>query len=305
MKKILGILLATFVIMWIASFALVFSIMHVFCEFELISTTGLFTQTCIFASVLSILCLIITIVLIKTEKTTKLENWLSNNRAQMMLACTFITVFCLSINAELIMTIEEMKEIISLSWSISGISIAIFLIWNVIAIEYLVNKKPKKPSSCLLTRTWKYIQARRTFYGDATTLLSSINLMLVTMLFLVTTTVFVYVSSREATVSAQSMSILSLFLCTNTVLSLLFDILIPFNEKKKTMLQESKVTNVEVELQNEINKQTEITLGVIETIKNTKNISQEVKMQVIAEIINCYSDRFRMTPEEKIQAKGE
>ncbi|MBQ8815002.1 MAG: hypothetical protein IJZ85_10975 [Lachnospiraceae bacterium] len=305
MKKILGIMLATFVIMWIASFALVFSILHVFCEFELISTTGLFTWTCIFASVLSVLCLIITIVLIKTEKKTKLENWLSNNRAKMMLAYTFITVFCLSIKAELIMTIEEMKEIISLSWSISGISMAIFLIWNVIAIEYLENKKPNKPTSCLPTKTWKYIQARGDFYHDATTLLSSINLMLVTMLFLVTTTVFVYVSSREATVFAQSMSILGLLLCTNTVLSLLFDILKPFNEKKKAMLQESKVTNVEVELQNEINKQTEITLGAIEAVENTENISQEVKMQVIAEIINCYSNRFRMTPEEQLQTKGE
>lgn len=304
MKRLLGILTAIFVIALIGSFILFFSAMDVLFEFELITEKMLLVLSCVAAFVFAVVCIIIAILLMKAEKKTKFGNWLSSNIAKITLAYTFLTIFFFSVKSEVILTIEELKEIISLGWTILGISVGIFLIWNVIAMEYLEKKKPNKPLSSFPTKQWRYIQEKSNFYSDATMLLSNVNLLLVNLLVLVVVTVLVFVTSRKATILSQSATFLVLFLCTNTIVGLMLDILKPFNEKKKSMLQETKVTSADVDLQNEIDQQTEIVLKTIEIVEDMQNVGEEVKKQVVTGILESYLNKFGETLEES-QVRGD
>lgn len=303
MKKTCGILLAVFVVSLVGSLAPFFAILNVFYEFELITEKVLW-MCLLFASIcFAIICSIIAAVLLRAEKKTKLGNWLAINTAKLTLAYLLLTIFFLSIKSELVLTIADIKEIILLGWTIFGISVGIFLIWNVVVMDYLEKRKPHKPTSSFPTKTWRYIQEKGNFYSYATMLLNNINLLLVNLVVLVFVTVFVYVTYRKASVFSQSVTILMLLLCTNSIVGLLFDILKPFNEKKKLMLRETKVTDEDIDLQNKIDKESEITLSAIEAVEKMKNVSEDVKTTVIDGLLNDFSNKFGKTLEETSQTK--
>lgn len=298
MKKILSIIASIFVLAWLLWFGLFFTGLHICSEFQLITAKILLIWSTVAATILALVCAVVAMILLFTDKKTKLGNWLSSNFARILFAYTILIVFLLSIRAEPVMSIEDMKSIISLGWTIMGISMAIFLIWNVVAMEYLKNKMPSKPTSNLPTKLRRYIQEKEDFYFSANFLLSNVNLLLVNLLVLVFTTVFVFVTSREVTLLSQSMVILVLFLCTNTIVGLFLDILKPFNEKKRAMLQETRVSSADVELQNRIDEETKVTLSAIEAVENMKNISEDVKLTVISGILESYTSKFEDVTEE-------
>lgn len=304
MRKSLNIIVSVFVLAWVICFGLFFSVLHIFFEFQLITSKVLMLYSVVTAVILGLVCTLIAMILLRTEKKTKFGNWLSNNGAKLLFAYMMFILFLISIRAELVMGLDEMKSIISLGWTIMGISIAIFLIWNVVVMEYLKNRMPTKPTSSLPTKMRKYIQEKEDFYCSANFLLNNVNLLLVNLLALVFTTVFVFVSSGDATILSQSMVILVLYLCANTIVGLFLDILKPFNEKKKAMLQETRVTSADVDLQNRIDEETKVTLSAIEAVENMKNISKDVKTIVIAGILENYTNKFGKAAEEMIEEKG-
>ena len=292
MKKSIGIWIAIFVLVFGGALIFFLTCLGAFYNFSLISNAVWIYGSCIAAAIFTIVSLAIGAVLIKSKKQTHLGNWLSTNAAKLMLAYILLDVFFVSIKSDIIWSFSDIKEVISLEWTIFGISAAMFLIWNVVAIEYLDKKKPKKPESKRPIIMWRYIQEKGTFYSNASVLLSNINLLSVNLICLIIATILVHVSSCAVTMLNQTMVILVLFLCTNSILGLFLDILKPFNEKKKEMLQETKVTNDDVDLQNKINQQVEKTLTAIEAIEALPNIDQEEKTKLISGIIQNFTDVF-------------
>lgn len=305
MKHLIKVILTTFVIGLLGSFFLSFSFLNVLYQFDLVSGIVLLFGSLLFATLFAITSVITLMSTMKAEKKNKLSNWLSSNGAKFGLAYILIIVFLFSIKAELLLTIEDIKEILSIAWTILGISIAIFLIWNVVVIEYLENRKPQKPTSPLPTKTWLYIEEKGDFYNDATSLFSNITLLTINLFVLTFTTIFIYVTYRQATIFSQSITFLTLVLCTNSLGGLFTDILKPFNEKKRKMLQEAKVTNEDVDLENRIIKETEIALTAIDAVKNARNISEESKNEVISGILDTYHEKFGETLIAKPQKKGD
>lgn len=201
------------------------------------------------------------------------------------------------------LTFDDMKEMISLGWTIFGISITIFLIWNVVAMEYLGKKKPQKTTPIIPIDISLYIERKGDFYSSATMLLGNVNLLLVNLMVLAAGTVLVYIALREATIFSQSVTYFVVFLCINSLVGLFVDILKPFNEQKRQMLKETKVTNEEIDLQNKINIQTEQTLKIITEINKLENVDIEERNKIIAEILNNYVAMFckaqdKMSPKE-------
>lgn len=292
MKKLIGIGTAIFALAFLASLLFFLTFFGIFHDFYLISDTVWIYGSCIAAAAIAIVSLVIAVVLMKSEKKTKLGNWLSTNTAKLLLVYLLLDIFFVSIKSEIIWSFSDIKEVISLEWTIFGISGAIFLIWNVVAIEYLSQKKPKKPETIFPTKIWQYIQEKGNFYSSASMLLSNINLLFVNLVCLIVATVFVHVLSCEVTMLNQTLVILVLFLCTNTILGLFLDIVKPFYEKKEELLRETKVTNADIDLQNEIDKQAEKTLTAIKAIEALPNIDQEEKTKVMLGILQNFSDMF-------------
>ena len=304
MKKYYRVLLGILVLSLLAMFFVSFAFLNVFYEFDLISAQSLFLSSLVFSVLSAFVCVLIAEILIRAEKKTKLGNWLSCNSAKLTLAYLLLIVFFLSIKAELVLAIQDIKEILSLSWTIFGISMAIFLIWNVIATDYLEKRKPNKPTSNFPLKKWLYINDKGNFYNDATMLLSNINLLTINLFFLVVATGYVYIYHREASIFSQSITFFVLLLCTNSIVGLFLDILKPFNEKKKQLLQETKVTALDVDLQNRINKESEKAFTAIEAIEKLSNIDDGEKSKLIAGIIKNFVDMFDEAADKTKQEEG-
>lgn len=292
MKTVIIICISTFLFDFLGAFILMFAFINIFYNFELVSVNVLLYAPLIIAGIFWIVSLIVEIYLMKSEKKTKIGHWISTNRAKLTLAYILLLLFFLSIKSEVFLTIEDMKALLSLEWTILGISITIFLIWNVVTIEYLQEKRPKKPQSPLPTKTWIYLQEKENFYSNATSLLSNIYLLLINLTVICVATANIYVASRTATIRSETIVILGLYLSTNTIIGLILDILKPFNEKKKDLLEEMKTTNADVELQNSITKDSQELLIVIEAIDKLQSIAGEEKSKLKSELLSAYISKY-------------
>ena len=292
MKTVVKICISTFLLAFAGMFILAFAFINIFHNFELVSANVLLYASLIIAGVFSIVTLIVVIFLMKSERKTKIGHWLSINGAKLTLAYILLLLFFCSVKSEIFLTIKDLKELLSLEWGILGISITAFLIWNVVTIEYLQKKKPQKPKNPLPTQTWLYLQEKETFYSNATSLLSNVYLLLINLIVLCIATANIYVTSRTVSILSESIVILGLYLSTNTIIGLIFDILKPFNEKKKAILGETKTTNADVELQNSIDKDSQELLIAIEAIDKLQSIDNEAKKKLKAELLIAYISKY-------------
>ena len=288
MKTVIKVCIFTFLLAFVGMFILAFTFINIFYDFELVSANVLLYTSLITAGLFSLVSLIVAIYLMKSERKTKIGHWLSTNGAKLTLAYTLLSLFFFSIKSEVFLTINDLKELLSLEWVILGISITAFLIWNVVTIEYLQKKKPQKPQSPLPTKIRFYLQEKETFYSNATSLLSNVYLLLINLIIICIATVNIYVTSRTATILSESIVILGLYLSTNTIIGLILDILKPFNEKKKAILEETKTTNADVELQNSIDKDSQELLIAIEAIDKLQSIDDQEKCKLKDELLSAY-----------------
>ena len=207
-----------------------------------------------------------------TKKKNRFVNWLSMHSSKQVLFTVIFILGLSSLERNVIWTLDELKDVISLEWSIFSISITIFLVWNVLILDYLKRKKPQCPYDSFPTYTWRYIQNKGKFYEKASSLFSSVSLLTVNLISLIVATAMTYISNTGITIWNQNVSIFSFFLCTNTIISLFLDILKPLNEEKSSMLQETKVTGKDIDLQNEIDSQISRTLMLLEEVDKLNNI---------------------------------
>lgn len=305
MKRLWGTYLLTFVIVLLLLSILLYCVISVLIEFKLTSVGVINLWSAIVVLVVSIIFVLACIVSSKKLKKSKIINWLSNNIAKLVLTYSLLMLFLLSLRSDIIFDIDEIKEILSVGWTIFGISSSIFLIWHIVVIEYLNNRKPHKPIYDLPIKAWRYIEEKGDFYRDATFLLTNATLLLVNLLGLSTTTVTIYVTYREVSILTQSMTILSLFLCTNSLVGLFLDMLKLFREKKRLLLKETKVTSKDVDFVNEIIVETENVLTAIDIVKKAKNIGEEYKTEVVTALLETYCDRFEKVLSDKSLEKGE
>lgn len=304
MKLIIKICIVTFFLSLIMAFLLIFSFMDVFYEFELVSAESVLYTSIISSIVLAMIFVAIAIGQMKTEKKTRFSHWININASKVSLIYLLLILFFISIDSEVFLSTEEMKSIISLEWTILGISIAVFLIWNVLMLDYLKKKMPTKPNSDLPTKKWCYLHDKEVFYSDATLLLDNVYLVVINLIGVAIATVFIYISSRTATVFSQSFVIFMLFMSTNTIIGLVLDIIKPFNEQKKRMLEEAKTTSADIELQNEIDDASRKLLISAEAIDEL-NIDSETKTKLKSELLENYIKKYKDNSGVEISDKGE
>ena len=292
MKLIIKICFFVFLSVLVGAFLFLFSLMNIFYKFELISDEIVVYIPLIISVVLAIIGVIVVIFDIKSERKTNLSHWMQIHTSKIVLAYIFLILFFTSLKSEIFLAQEAARELLSLEWTILGISIAVFLIWNVKVIDYLEKKKPTKPQDCLPTKTMIYIQEKENFYFDSTMLLNNVYLLLANLIVVCVSTAAIYISSKEMGLYSQTILIFGLFLCTNTIIGLIFDVLKPFRDKKDEMLKETKTTISDVKLQNAILKDADELLLITERIKNSQSIDETQKALLIAELIKNFKTKY-------------
>lgn len=249
---------------------------------------------------LSIFILILIAIAIYNKKRTKIINWFSQNYARMFLFYIVACITLVSLKTEIIFKYDGLKEFISIQWSIIGLAITIFLVWNVLIIKHLKQHKPKKSDTCFPIETFQYISEKKEFYMDATQRFNSISLLIINLILLIITTLTTYVSFTKVNLFNQNLAIASFYFSTNTLIAFFFDILLPLREDKKDILKDMKVTVSEIRLQNRISEEVDNIITAFEKIDNDKSINSEEKELSKRRLLYKFSGDSDLLKEEEI-----
>ena len=87
-----------------------------------------------------------TLIVCRTKRIreTKLSCWLGKNYPKLLLGYILFVLALASVKNQLVWTTDMVYDVLSLQWTIFGLSLTIFLVWNVIMVEFLKNKQPKE-----------------------------------------------------------------------------------------------------------------------------------------------------------------
>lgn len=285
---IIGLFTLIFLGAFIGSFIYIFSIVNLFIKFNLISISNGFLISAICSLFVSIIILFYQIIRFNSQKKTKFSNWIAMNYPKLLLYY-IISIICLgSLKSEIICTMEELRDLISLEWTIFGVIITIFLVWNVIIVEYLKKKKPVSEVKISPIQRKKYLEKKGEFFTNASISFNSITLITINILMLILSTGFAYISSGKINLFNQNFAIVAFYFTTNTLLEFFLDILQPLKDSKKELLDGTKVSQEEVVELNQIEEKTRRLLRTLDEISTSTAFTEDEKDKIKNKLICDY-----------------
>lgn len=266
-------------LIFVFSSAFSFPLFYGLCKFNILpDSTTLFGPLGV-----SIIILAFLIYKKKTKKkaltSTKTRKWLEHNIPQIILIYLLTAICIASIETELIWNEKEIKEIISLEWTMLSISITIFLVWDVIIIQFLKQQQPHRKNHFSVLNEIEYIEEKDSFHQLVAFTFNSVYFIIINIVVLILATSTTYLSKSNVSIADQTLVHISFYVCTNTMILLFMDILQPIKQQKEQMLEASKVTAEDLELQ-----------------KKTLRIIRDVK-----EICDYVDEEIDTIPEEQKQ----
>ena len=267
-------------------FILFFSLFNMLANFNVITAMVGFYIAVSFSFIATIILTIFIIKQIKTIKSTRFGNWLSLNYPKLILIYIILLLVFISIRPDIIWDYSDLKDVLSLEWAIFGISVAIFIVWNVLIVNYLKEIQPKEENSMSLFTKWEYIIKKGDFYETVSTMFNSVTFLVINLIVLTFATNSTYFLKQEVTLFNQNINIISLYLCVNTIILLLLDVIKPSYKEKIRMLKETKVTDNDIKVKNDAYDQIINLEDSFETIDAFDSINDEQKLKLKIELIN-------------------
>lgn len=278
------------IVIFVMAFFYSFAFLNIFHKLNILSDNKLLWGSLGIAILVIIIVYVYMFINIKSNKKTRFGNWVTQNTYRFILYYVISYIFFVSFRVEVTYDVSELKNIISLCWTILSISITIFLVWNVLILQYLKKKQPQKNKNMGSIQKYIYIDQKRKFFDSASTLFSTITLLTINLFALAISTSIVHIVNVEVPVLKQNIVLLSFYLSINTIFQLFIDILVPLTEEKKLILKDMKATAEDVNLQNEIDDKLEKTEIAIKEIEKLNNIDAEQKNKIIRELLSDFME---------------
>jgi len=284
-KKGIALGILVFAISSFLSFWYIYAFIGIFVRFDMLSNMIQLQLSTVLGIVFAIIVLVYLIYCIKSTKITKWRNWLSQNYPKLLLLYMVSVIAYGSISPEKIMEYSDLKDLISVCWTISGISIAMFLVWIALIIKELKNKQPQEPSQMSKLDRVKYIESKANFYPFVITCFNSIAVLCISLILVIMATAAIYVITIENHIVTQNIVVVSFYFCTNSFIMIFVDILRPIYADRKEILRQSKVTDEDIELQNEVNKYISNIITVYKELSELDCVSSTERLEIITEML--------------------
>lgn len=242
--KEVGIFLVGFVLFFAASALLVYSILHCVQLFIPIKAE---VVTCILLGTCTLIVCLCFIYLFRSSrrKESRLSFWIDNNTPNFAISYTMLCIVLISITNEATWTTEEIKDIVTVEWTIFGLSLTIFLVWNVI-IDYLKRKQPVAVENPNFVQKYSYLKNKQSFLREVEATFSTIVLLSVNLFLVIASTGVAYLGNPSKTVLAQNIVQCTFYFTTNTIIMLFLGILKPLRLEKKELKKANAVSNEEL-----------------------------------------------------------
>lgn len=279
--KILASFISIFLASLIFSFFLLFSIGSVLNDFEIITAKTTFFSSIGLSVLVSVLIVVLIIVDTNSKKTNKFGFWIGQHGSKLVLSYVLLLLFSQSIRKEILWTAQEIADVLSIIWTIFGLSITIFLVWNVLIVGYLKSKEPIEKKDSDLIERYHYLISKNSFAQDVKTLFNTVVLLVINLFLILIATSSIYLSKSPESLLTQNITICAFYFSTNTLISLFLDILKPLQkdrneliDKNQISLTEFKVAEIGARLQTNI--ETFVTL-----VHDNSALNEEQKKELI------------------------
>lgn len=178
----------------------------------------------------------------KQFKETKISFWLGKNYPKVLIGYTLAVLTIGSINNQAIWTADMVYEVLSLQWTIFGLSLTIFLVWNVIMVEFLKTKQPKVSDSSSLYQKYTLALKKKMYTQEINATFNSVVLLTINLILLLLSSTMIYINMKPESIITQNILLCSFFLTSNSIICLFMDILSPLKKDKEEMLKNNSIT---------------------------------------------------------------
>ena len=184
---------------------------------------------------------------VKKIGKSKFSIWLGRNWYKLLLGYFMIIASTVSFKNQSAWSPEEIQNVLSLQWTIFGISLTIFLAWNVIIVDFFKNRQPKQISSDDLLQKSKLVMEKDSFSQEVETAFSTTILITTNLFLLLISTASIYMISESNNLLNENILRFSFFFTSNSISCLFLDILKPLTKEKETLLKDNNVTKNDID----------------------------------------------------------
>lgn len=231
----------------------------------------------------------------KRFRETKLSFWLRKNYPKLLLRYILFVLMISSINSQPIWASNVVSEVLSLQWTIFGLSLTIFLVWNVIMVEFLKTKQPKVSDSSSLYQKYTLALEKRTYTQEIDTIFSSVTLLTINLFLLLLSSTRIYISMKPGSIITQNILLCSFFFTINSIACLFIDILLPLKEDKKDLLKNNSITKSDIDMAYATCLAQAIIEGITQGVMalDSDQYTEEDKKKLIVEYLIAFKDFFK------------
>ena len=269
-----------------------------FIEISSVFSAGQFICFLVLVSIMISLCVFVNL---KRLKNTKFSFWLGGNYPKLLIGFILLCIATASISNTVIWTSERVERILSIQWTIFGLSITIFLVWKVLMVDFLKKAQPQNNSIIDYVQRYKFLEAKRSFSQDIELTFSTLILLTFNLFLLLLSTIFIYMIDTPESIFTQNVTRCSFYFTTNTIASLFVDILKPLKKDKADLIKENTVTKEELDQA----KANAFLQMVVDGVKNAIMDSDKYTDNEKKEMLEAFLDALREAASKKDELKAE
>lgn len=241
-EKTFGLFVLAFVAVFFFVVLLVGSILICINKFVALPGMVWFWRGMMISAIVAFVGTVLIVRSTKQFKETKISFWLGKNYPKVLIGYTLAVLTIGSINNQAIWTADMVYEVLSLQWTIFGLSLTIFLVWNVIMVEFLKTKQPKVSDSSSLYQKYTLALKKKTYTQEINATFNSVVLLTINLILLLLSSTMIYINMKPESIITQNILLCSFFLTSNSIICLFMDILSPLKKDKEEMLKNNSIT---------------------------------------------------------------
>ena len=177
----------------------------------------------------------------KRKQFTRMNQFFLENGIYFLPLYIIICCILLSIDPSIKWTREELKDSISIQWAIFGLSTTIYILLQAFVLKYISDKTPEKKASSA-----EYTIEKIIFRLCINDKIVPVIFLIANLALIIMATSSVYIIGGKVTLYMQTISIISFYLCTNTLISLFLHIIFPVFDKKIEAMKKTNITQEEL-----------------------------------------------------------
>lgn len=203
-----------------------------------------------FAGLCGFFAVVLSVLIVRNARRvckSRFSFWLSRNFPKLFIGWFLLVLALFSAKGKPAWDVNTVYDILSLQWTIWGLALAIFLVWDGIVIAYLKRIQPEELDSTNPLQKCRFLLRKESFLQEIESTFSSVIFLTVNLFLLLFSTIQIYLKAQPDSVFTQSVLYCSFFFTTNSIAGMFLDILKLLNREKSELLEISKVTKEDLD----------------------------------------------------------